>query len=263
MKRIVSADNKIIKLVRQLKSKKGRDKSGFYLIEGPNLLREAVENGAEIAFALFCESENGGGAEGAEGFASAVLDAGAEAVLIPRELFVSLADVETPQQLMAVVRKPVCGLGLVVPGNWLILDKIQDQGNIGTLVRTAEAAGFKGVLSVKGSGDVFSPKAVRASAGALFRIELGFAESAADAVRIARASGKRIIAADAHGSVSCYEADFSCDLALAVGNEGNGLSREFVENADMIVRIPMPGKAESLNASVAAAIIMFETVRRG
>ncbi|MDR2089673.1 MAG: RNA methyltransferase [Clostridiales Family XIII bacterium] len=263
--RITSEDNRTVKLAKRLLTKKGRDRSGLYPIEGPKLLAEALDHDAEIPFAFFCD-------EVADGFprhgalAGRAAKAGVDVLLTTEKVFRRIADTETPQGILAAVRKPVRDAaaffsrpGAIVP----VLDRVQDPANVGSLIRIADAAGFGAVLAVAGTGDPYAPKAVRAAAGALFRASVLFVRDADAAVALLAAAGKRVAVADARGAVSCYEADLARDVAFIIGNEGGGPSRAFADAASLTVRIPMPGGAESLNAAAAAAVLLFESVRQG
>ncbi len=144
----------------------------------------------------------------------------------------------------------------------MVLDRLQDPGNIGTIIRTAEGAGYGGILILKGTGDVFAPKVVRAAAGSLLRMPLIFLDTPAEAMEFLRDHRKKIIATRMGAETSYWEADLSSDIGLVVGNEGNGICRELLEGADLLVAIPMAGGLESLNAGVAAGIIMYEAMRK-
>ncbi|MDR2295950.1 MAG: RNA methyltransferase [Clostridiales Family XIII bacterium] len=262
--RITSGDNRTVKLAKLLSTKKGRDRCGAYLIEGPKLLAEALDHDAEILFAFFCE-ERPGGPPRCEASAERLANTSADVLLTTERIFRSIADTETPQGVLAAVGKPVCDaagfFSRVADGNVLVLDCVRDPGNVGALIRTADAAGF-GVLAASGTGDPYAPKAVRAAAGALFRVPLLLVRDADAALALLAAAGKRVVVADARGGRSCHEADLARDLALVIGNEGRGVSRAFAAGASLAVRVPMPGGAESLNAAAAAAVLLFESVRQ-
>jgi TrmH family RNA methyltransferase len=266
--RISSADNKAVKLARKLLAKKAGDYRGYYLIEGPKLLAEALDHDAEILFAFFCEETQGGAdiiSPRNRALAASFAEAGATVLLTPERVFKSISDTETPQGAAAIVKKPVSSTKTLFEragGNVLVLDRIQDPGNVGSLIRTADAAGFCGIVAVSGVCDPYGSKSVRAAAGALFRVPVLFVKDADEAVALLASAGKRVIVADARGGVSCYDADLARDIALVIGNEGSGPSKIFSENASPVVSVPMPGGAESLNAAVAAAVLMFESVRQ-
>jgi TrmH family RNA methyltransferase len=266
--RIRSVDNKAVKLAKKLLTKKARDSCGYYLIEGPKLLAEALDHNAEILFAFFCEETRGDAEElsaGKRALAAALAAAGATVLLTPERVFKGISDAETPQGVTAIVKKPAFSAETPFAragGNVLVLDRVQDPGNIGSLLRTADAAGFCGVVALSGAGDPYGPKSVRAAAGALFRTPVLFVKDADEAVSLLASAGKRVIVAEARGGISCYDADLARDIALVIGNEGRGPSKTFSENASLTVSVPMPGGTESLNAAVAAAVLMFESVRQ-
>lgn len=262
--RITSADNKTVRFAKRLLTKKGRDLCGFYLIEGPKLLSEALDSDAEVLFAFFCE-EGPGFPPRCAALARRTANARAAVLLTSERVFRGIADTKTPQGVLAAVKKPVCdtaGFFSRAGGNVLVLDRVQDPGNVGSLIRTADAAGLAGVMAVGGTGDPYASKAVRAAAGALFRIPLLFVRDAAAAVALLASAGKRMAVADARGGTSCYAADLARDVAFVIGNEGRGPARAFTDGASLVVRIPMPGGAESLNAAAAAAVLLFESVRQ-
>ena len=230
----------------------------MYIIEGCNLIEEAVSEGAFIEKAVIRQTS------------TAVPDRiieklGSRVVMADDRIFTDIAQTETSQGIIAAVKKPNMTAdkipGKSMSGNFVVLDRLQDPGNIGTVIRTADAAGYGLVIALKGTADVFSPKTVRAAAGSLFRMPVLFIETETELIRFIRAAGKKIVAASPAGSRKYYEEDLSRNIALIVGNEGNGVSPLLIENADLKINIPMEGNIESLNASVAAAIIMYEKVR--
>lgn len=250
IKTIESKDNSIIKECMKLTLKKHRDKEGLYLIEGPNLVEEAIKCGAKIRSILMSEDyEPGFSLEGNDIY------------FLGNRLFSKVSLTETPQGIMAIVEKPDNNFAELGEGNVLVLDKLQDPGNIGTMIRTADAAGYKAVILVKGSGDCFSPKVVRSAAGSLFRVPIIYVEDYLELEELLRRSGKRIIATGFDTDRYYYDVDLKHDVALVIGNEGNGVSQELFCMADEIVKIPMSGNIESLNAAVSAGILMYESIR--
>jgi TrmH family RNA methyltransferase len=192
---------------------------------------------------------------------------------LPEGVFDSIADTVTPKGMIAVARKPHhsaesgasdmdAGPGRAGAGALLVLDRIQDPGNVGALIRTAGAIGFDGALCVKGTADPFSPKAVRAAAGALFRLPVCERGGPEEALAHLRSEGYRIAVLDMRGSSLCWEADLTGRTAFVVGNEGGGVSTCFRDSADVTVRAPMTGGAESLGAVVAAGIVIYERYRQ-
>lgn len=270
MKLITSGENQIYKAVAQLKQKKYRDEQKKYLIEGPNLIREALQNGGEIELIIRSEDYR------AEDFRRENFDparTGAEMALMPPGLFRKLSDTETPQGVMAVVRKriyteeeffspaAVNSDGKTV-SDVIVLDRLQDPGNIGTILRTADAAGYMGAILLKGTADVYSPKIVRAAAGSLFRLPILMGDTPGQVVRMLKRHGKNIICTAPASGRFYYDIELKENAAVVIGNEGNGVCEEFMNHSDLLVGIPMEGTVESLNAAVSAGILMYETVRQ-
>ncbi len=139
---------------------------------------------------------------------------------------------------------------------------MQDPGNVGTVIRTADAAGYSGILIIKGTVDVFSPKVVRACTGSLFRMPILFVDSPNEAIQMLKDNGKKVVSTGFDTDKYYYEIDLTQNIGLVIGNEGNGICDEFKNNSDEIIKIPMFGNIESLNASVAAALLMYETMRK-
>ena len=253
MREISSKDNKIFRLCQQLSHKKYRDKLGLYLIEGENLLEEAVKNGAAIKTVLMCRDYRG-----------SLFGTEDKAFCLSDKLFEQLSQTETTQGIMAIVEKPELSPDLFLNrggGNFIVLDRLQDPGNIGTILRTADAAGYELAIVMKGTADVFSPKAVRAATGSLFRMPVVFMDSVDELMEFTRAAGKKLAATSFDTDRYYYDEDLRENIALIIGNEGGGISRELMESSDLKIKIPMHGNIESLNASVAAGILMYEAVR--
>ena len=254
MREIRSKDNRIFKRCEQLTVRKYRDQSGRYLIEGENLLAEAVKNQAQIETVLVREGYERPIPPGLE----------SKLFLLDAKLFDRLAQTMTSQGILAVVVKDdhrkedfLAASG----GNFIVLDRLQDPGNIGTILRTADAAGYRLAILMKGTADVYSPKVVRAATGSLFRMPVVSMASAKELVEFTRAAGKKLTATCLDAARCYYEEDLTHDIALIIGNEGNGISQELIESSDIRIRIPMHGNIESLNAAVAAGVLMYEAVR--
>jgi len=262
---ITSRDNAALKLARKLRTKSGRDKEGCFLVEGRKLVDEALAAGLTVRTVLV-RGADPGTAPGA--------DSGADSGAPPHQgvadaLYDEIAQTVTPQAVMAVVEKPAAAGGLAVaqgaeaPAGVLVLDRVQDPGNVGTMVRTAYAAGLEAVWCVKGTADLWSDKVVRSAAGALFRMSKGIREglSAEDVIKAAKAQGLRIVVCDADGG-DYSEIDLARPVALVIGSEGAGVQAAFRETADAMAGIPMREGAESLNAAVSAAIVLYERRRQ-
>ena len=187
-------------------------------------------------------------------------------VMTPK-LFDHIAQTETSQGVLAVVEQKVwtdeefaerCAGGK----NIVVLDRLQDPGNIGTIIRTAEGAGYAAVVCMKGTADIYSPKVIRACAGSMFRMPILQIPDLPALKKLAGRLGKHLAVTCVAGATRYDELDLTKDIALVIGNEGNGCSDEMIEAADLRITIPMQGSLESLNASVAAGILMYETVRK-
>ena len=262
MQIISSKENKIVKEVAALSEKKYRDSSGTYLLEGPSPILEAFMHGGRPRF-IFIRA----GAESDE--ISKVVSLAEENALALYELtgdvYAKVAQTDSPQGLLAVVEKKTYGADeffkAVGERNVLVLDRIQDPGNMGTLLRTAEAMGFGGVMVVKGSTDVYAPKVVRAAAGSILRMPIYFANDARQTLKLLTENGKRAYSAVMRSEKPCNTCDLARNSAIIIGNEGGGVSDEFIRETDTIY-IPMQGETESLNAALAGAILMYESLRQ-
>lgn len=258
--RVTSKNNRVYTDILRLHQKKYRDREGRYLVEGENLVQEAIRQRADILDLVIREGSRFDGEDAPE-------VSGGSVYVLDGKLFDAAAPTESSQGILAVIRKPdLAGEGLSAidrpGGNLVVLDRLQDPGNIGTIIRTAEGAGYEAVLVIRGTADVFSPKVVRAAAGAIFRMPILMADTWEEMADLVRIHGKKLAVTSIRDHLQYYEADLSRDIALVIGNEGNGCDPELIEAADLRVSIPMGGQLESLNASVAAGILMYEAVRK-
>lgn len=250
MKRITSSQNNIYKSAQKLTRKKYRDAEGRYLLEGIKPLKDAIEQGISIdCIFLREEAENGLG----------IITDDIQVIELEGSLFDSLSDTENSQGVIAVVKKKAQDwFGFMGPGSLVILDRLQDPGNIGTIIRTAEAAGCSRIIAIKGTGDMYSPKVVRSAAGSILRMPVAEGIDTEEAVRICRDAGKKIAVSCLEGALDYRDAGLDENTAIVIGNEGQGVSEELLAKADIKVKIPMTGKIESLNAAVAAGILMYQ-----
>ena len=269
--RIESSDNSRVRLVRKLATRKGRTAEGRFVIEGLNLCREAVLRSLDIDFIMVPDNwEHAGGSEDLSGLRAftekCIADPGLRVCTVPARIFADITDAKTGIGIAAVLKMPDADLSVVsrIPSdaNILVLDRIQDPGNMGTMIRTAVAAGYGMIIAAKGTVDIYSAKVLRATAGMIFEIPIVYAGSTEELADVLRTSGRRIAVTDPSGGRPYYEEDLSRNTALVIGNEGNGVSDEIMALADIRVTLPMKGSIESLNAAVSAAILMYEAVRR-
>ena len=263
--RITSAGNSRTKLVRKLQTRKGRSEERRFVAEGRNLITEILERGLDVDFVMVPESLLEESGSEASKLAAACIDSPKITLCaVPDREFGKLTDAGEGIGMLAVVRMNECGgeaiRALPANANILVLDRIQDPGNLGTLVRTAAAAGYGAVLAMSGTADIWSPKVLRATAGTIFAIPFVQVKNAEELKEMT--AGRRLAVTAVEGGRPYYEEDLKEGVALVIGNEGRGVSPEIMEMADVRVTIPMKGDVESLNAAAAAAILMYEAVRR-
>lgn len=253
MRRILtSRDNGVLKTARSLGRKKFRDREGLYLAEGLRLVTDAVQSVPGliehfIASESFCEKNIS---------LINTLDNEGKIVYITKDrLFDEISQTETPQGIAAVLKKPVqAEPDLERLSYVLILDGVSEPGNMGTIIRTAEAAGVELILLGDGCADVYAPKVVRAAMGSVFRMDFGVMETALPRLKPA---GFCIAATALRNSEPIESAEISGKRALVIGSEAHGVSEAVLDAADIAVRIDMCGRVESLNAAVAAGIAMY------
>jgi TrmH family RNA methyltransferase len=181
-------------------------------------------------------------------------------MLLSSDLFDKLSSTETPQNIMAEVEKPQ--LSLESAEAYVVLDRIQDPGNVGSIIRSAAAAGRYGMILLKGTADPFSDKVVRASAGAIFKVPICTGRKAKEALTKLKEENTPLIACSMDGEEIYHVANLKGKVAIVVGNEGSGLSDSLIDNSDVRVRIPMSDDSESLNAAIAVSILLFEKRRQ-
>lgn len=243
--------NPRIERVRELRTPRGRREQSRFVIEGPTLMAEAIAGQAAIR-EIYAVAERIAGDRTVAGLEAT----GIPVFTLPARTFARLSELETPPGLLAVVDLPQTNAAAVLsrPGPVLLLAGINDPGNAGTLLRSAEAFGAAGALFGNGSVDPFAPKVVRAAMGALFRLPVATVE-AAWLMSAAPAAGRLIVAADMDGE-DIESADLPAGTILALGNERRGV-RDWLPHWDRSVRIPQSGRADSLNAAVAGSILLY------
>ena len=253
MERITSAKNPMIRDMRALRDRKAREAQGRFLVEGAVMIGEAVKCGLVVREVI---------ADEAHADAAAALEArGARACVVPRSLLEAVCDTRTPQGVCAAVDLPVPLPVEAAPARIVALDGVQDPGNVGTIWRTADAAGLDGVLFGGGCADPLSPKVQRSAMGSGFRVPFMLADDLPSALRALKARGWTVIASDLHGTDFYAHPDPGERYALVIGSEAHGISDAVRAEADMLLKLPMRGGAESLNAAVAAGIMMYGLTR--
>ena len=224
---ITSASNKSIKNVQALLSKaKERKKQGVFVVEGPKMSFEAPYDWVSAVY---------------------------------------MSDTQTPQGVLAIVKMPHYEIDELFKGDkteLLVLESIQDPGNLGTMIRTGEGAGVSGIIMNRTTVDIFNPKTVRSTMGSLYRVPFYITDDLPETIEYAKSKGVSLYAAHLKGKCSYDRPDYTGACGFMIGNEGNGLSDEIADMADTYIRIPMEGAVESLNAAISATLLMYECNRQ-
>ena len=246
---ITSKDNEIIKNIKKLKEKKYRLDS--YIVEGIKMVKEAINENQEIALIAIRED-----------FKIDFDTKNIKTVTISNKIFNDISDVKTPQGILAVIKKNQNNQIETNSDYILALDSLQDPGNMGTIIRTADSANINQIIINKTTVDPYSPKVIRSTMGAIYRTNIIEVEDLKTTLKEIQSKGFQIITTDLKATQSIYDINYNNKTVVVIGNEANGVSQEILQTADKKVIIPMLGKTESLNASIAASIMIYEYVRQ-
>ncbi len=261
---ITSSQNALIKLALSLKQKKYRDEAGSFIVEGVRLVEEFVRSAWSSQTCIYTEQAV------CNRRVQVILDAltkrGCRMVTVPAAIYDKISETEQPQGIMVIAEKRIFKFDDVSADTkrplLVILDRIQDPGNVGTIIRTADAAGCTGVVLTKGCADLFAGKTVRASMGSLFHLPVFEGCNGAELVVTLKNKGITILATSLESSEVYFQSNFNKPVAIVFGNEGSGVGAEILRIADSRLHIPILGGAESLNVAVSAAVILYEAVRQ-
>ena len=259
MQIISSKDNDFIKHIKKLKDKKYRDESNEYIIEGVKLIEEAVKEKAKIKKIIICEETT----RTYEIPTHVMYEiAKYECIYVTDKIFASITQVTNPQGIMAIVEKGDLNSQIDYTQDIIVvLDDIQDPGNLGTILRTVDSVGLNQIIVSKETADAFNPKVVRSTMGAIFRVKIIEVENLVQAIKEIRKHHFKLMVTSLQTENSIYDIQFNKKI-IVIGNEANGVSKEIQDMTDEKVKIPMLGKTESLNASVATGIVLYEYVRQ-
>lgn len=254
---ITSISNPQVKRLLQLQKKsKARNEENVFVVEGIRMFAEVPEERVEkvyISESLYNKKK----AElKPEKYPMEVL---------ADKVFQHVSDTKTPQGILCIVKQKKYRMEELLQAenpHFMVLDNLQDPGNLGTIVRTAEGAGVTAVFMSKDCVDIYNPKTIRSTMGSIYRIPFIYVEDVLELMKIFKTKGVKTYAAHLNGKNSYDKENYQTGTAILIGNEGNGLRDEVAENADIWVRIPMHGQVESLNAAIAASIFMFEVCRQ-
>lgn len=248
---ITSKDNETIKEIKKLKEKKFRKDK--FIVEGIKMVKEAINEKASIDKIVFCNLAMEKEIEDLRNY---------DYIEVSEKIFKELTDVVTPQGVLAVINKSINNKKIDEKANYILaLDNLQDPGNLGTIIRTADAANLKQIIVSKDTVDAYSPKVVRATMGAIFRVNIVEVNDLKETLLNLKNENFEIVTTSLQTNNSIYDIDYNKKVVV-IGNEANGVEKEIIKMSDYKVKIPMPGKAESLNASVAASIMIYEYVRQ-
>lgn len=254
---ITSTSNPQIKRLLQLQKKgKVRDEENVFVVEGLRMFAEVPANRVEkvyISETLYNRKKR---ELNLQDFPLEILS---------DSVFQHVSDTKTPQGILCVVKRKNYDLEELLKvenPHFMVLDNLQDPGNLGTIVRTAEGAGVDAIFMSKDCVDIYNPKTIRSTMGSIYRMPFIYTEDIPELLNIFKKNGVKSYAAHLDGKNSYDKENYATGTAILIGNEGNGLRDEVTENADILVHIPMQGQVESLNAAIAASVLMFEVFRQ-
>lgn len=262
MIQITSMKNPLIKEIKSLYRKKDRLRGRAFIIEGIKIIEEAINNGYPIKNVIYTDQLLN--TEGGTEFFEKIKELN-NLVYVSSNIFKEISDTENPQGILGIAsfeHKILNDMIIIEKPFLLLLDGVQDPGNMGTIIRTADAFNVNGIIITDGCVDPYNPKVVRATMGSIFRVPLYYTSNGTIELNKLKEMNIKIFATSLEGSVPIYDADFNDGFVMVIGNESKGVSQDIFSISDKLIKIPMPGKSESLNAGVAASIIMYEVMKQ-
>lgn len=254
---IESKENNLFKLIKKLKEKRFRIKEEKFLLEGLRLVEEAIK--AKVMIENIIINEKVKDKILFEDYIKTFDER--KIVIMDNKLFLQITQTENPQGIVAVVKNKEEKLD--VNGSfYVVCDKVQDPGNLGTIIRTSHAAGADGIILTKGTADIYNDKTLRSTMGSIFYIPVFYDDEDFNIIKSLKEKGFSLVVTSLQESRNFFDEDLRGKTMVTVGNEGNGVSQELMDIADKKVKIPMPGGAESLNVAIATSVILFEKVRQ-
>ena len=249
-----TANQQMKNLALLMKKAKARNEQGLFVVEGRKMFQEVPKEWLKQVYVsenFFTEHEE--------------MLSGYTYEIVSDSVFKAISDTQTPQGILALIRMPHYTLEDVMQGertHLLLLESVQDPGNLGTMVRTGEGAGITGVIMNRTTVDLFNPKTIRSTMGSIYRVPYVIADDFVATLQELKAKGVSLYAAHLKGKKQYDAFDYTEPTGFMIGNEGNGLSDEVAEAADTYIRIPMEGRVESLNAAISASLLMYECNRQ-
>jgi rRNA methylase, putative, group 3 len=261
METIQSKDNKLLKHGKKLNVRKYRQESNEFMVEGIRFVEEAADSDANIKYCLYSEHLSG---DRVYNIIKRMEDRKVKTFKVKDGLIDDICETATPQGIVAVVERKEYRLNDVLKnGNlFIVVDRIQDPGNLGTIIRTAHAAKVDGIIITEGTVDPYGPKVLRSTMGSIFHVPVITSEELTGPIENLKKEGFTVFASSLAGSTAYYTEMYGGKTAIIIGNEANGIDAQVLEKADRLIKIPMPGNAESLNAAVACGILLFEVARQ-
>lgn len=260
---ITSTSSSQVKHVISLLSKaKERKKNNEYVVEGIRMVSEVP---ADLLVKIYMsERFQNNNSEYVKELVKKQGISDGSIEIVADNVFDRMSQTQTPQGIMAVVRMKDNSLSDMLSGNPLLIlvENLQDPGNLGTIIRMGEGAGVTGVIMSPNTVDIYNPKTIRSTMGSIFRVPFIYVQDFGEAVSECQKSGVKVYAAHLDGKNTYLGEDYSTPTAFLIGNEGNGLTDDITKQADTLIRIPMEGEIESLNAAIACTILTYEAVRQ-
>lgn len=259
MQVVSSKDNIFIKHIKKLKDKKYRDINKEFIIEGIKLVREAIEEKAEIKQIIICDN-----CQNSDIIPKDLMYeiAKYECIYVTEKIFSTISDVNTPQGILAIIGRKNEEIKIDYSQDIIVaLDDIQDPGNLGTILRTVDSIGLNQILVSKGTADCYNSKVVRSTMGAIFRVKIIECEDLEKTLKEMKNHEFELVITSLQTNNSIYDVKYNKKV-IVIGNEANGVEKKIQDIADIKVKIPMFGKTESLNAAVSTGIVLYEYVRQ-
>lgn len=254
MTHIKSSSNKIYKFIKSLAMKKARGENGCFIVEGIKSVTEALDSAVRVRFTVVSEAD----IKKCESVLQSAQKSGGDIYTVDERLFASMSDTKNPEGIMCVADMFSYGAAGEDDGLYVYCDGVSDPGNAGTLIRCADAVGAQGIIFSRGSVDIYNPKTVRATMGSLFHVKI-YDGADCTVLEQMKKNGFRIYAGALDSTALDYDkAEYPSKTVIIIGNEANGVSERALSIADKPLIIPIFGRAESLNASVAGALFMYE-----
>ncbi len=262
-KAINSTSNRLIKKTKALHRKKERWSNRLFFVEGIKSVNESIIWNTNIEYIFYTESlfktEDG------KDLFYLIKNKSYNVYKVSEKVMKKISDTKSPQGIFAVIKFGINEFKDILQHEYnflLLLDRVQDPGNMGTIIRTADALGVNGIIITEGCVDIYNPKTIRSTMGSIFHISLSFCKNVFEAIDMLKENNIKIIASSLETENYCYELNYKDPFALVIGNEANGICEKIIRKSDFKVKIPMIGNAESLNAGVAAGILMYEASRQ-